>query len=291
MHSRGGVVLSAMLNNIAPREATSGIVEDVTLLAYRQLGEDERSAVAELITRVSVSTNIEDGSIVIKFENIDPSLLPAGQKRRLEEARIDMNSRYNVVAGSEIGQLTLVNALHGCTRACFVVKTQYDEKLSPAACRRLLRFSFAPLKLAQKTNERCREIDERARQSIASDMLKDTLPLQGYEADLILRHSALMSTEFTRFKGSLAKYPTLALFYKKDSAGFWGKAVGRIDTSANTIAALLWSFTAYNRVLDFRSNNGNLPCYEFAVPNSRSKFMVAGRLYPKGLGNRLYENW
>ena len=174
------------------------------------------------------------------------------------------------------------------------IKAHFDLDLTEAVRHKLLLRSFAPLQAAQKRHEQCAAVDDlRLRYFVAVTMAHAPRPSPA-EVGLLNEGLAILDTKdvgYTRIRGSLADYPTLALFSKNEKEGTWGKCTAQIDTTAENVVAWQWDFLSYNRMLDFKERNGDLPRSEGVIDSCRSKIMRGSKKFPAAVGHRIFENW
>ena len=180
-----------------------------------------------------------------------------------------------------------------------IISVAYDIDLNDASCMKILKQSFAPLKAAQQKYEQCDEVDTRRYHNFVSVTLVTAPSPTPAEVRLLASASALLhesvgqSSGYARIRGSLAAHPTLALFIKsRDKTGgdMWGKGVAQVDTTAELALGWLWTFLSYERTRAHTSAAKNLPRSEADIENSRSKIMTGAKKFPKGLGDRIFEN-
>ena len=180
----------------------------------------------------------------------------------------------------------------GCTRAELFFQGRYEINLPSKSHKITLKHVFAPLKLAQKTYERCDEIDELKRNHFAKVTMKHAPAPNALEKALLLKslEYTLSDDRYKRIRGTLMTYPTIQMFIREDAndEAAWGKSYGDIDESPELVLAYNWFVCSYERTETHRRSNGALVRRTDATETSRTQMYEVEMTLATGIASRCF---
>ena len=172
---------------------------------------------------------------------------------------------------------------------------RYDVNLSNKVHKSLLKNVFSPLKVAQKTYERCDEIDELSRRHFVNVTMRRA-PAPSAEDNALLLKSleyTISDGRYKRIRGTLMTFPTIQMFIREDATdeAAWGKSFGEVDESPELVLAYNWFLCSYERMNIHRRAHGTaLVRRTDAKESSRTQTYELEITLATGIANRCFTN-
>ena len=175
-------------------------------------------------------------------------------------------------------------------------KDKAYTKMGKKACK-VLDFVYTALSSVMKRFDRANEIDAlRVKEFIEGEM-KTPPALTFLEKSMIsnaleYNKKDYGSSPWKMLPGTGASFVPKYWRNVEGDPAAWGKAVGRVDISAEKLFAFLWLTDLNCRVNDFHHSTGNLPRKTtYNVNNTRSMLFSMGVKLPSPFSSRIIETW
>ena len=211
------------------------------------------------------------------------------------ESTITTNKKIIDDSYSERGNFRLTNKLHSQTSLIYNVEIAFNSESYPLTLPSLYRKLLYVLGIVQSANtyyDRSEKVDEAFSNHLVKTTMTTSPELTEKEKHLIDSSLLLAEKRFIRIPGTLRKDLSIEMFHvlsSTDSA--WGKAVGIIDTSAETCFSWIWDWTSNERMAEHERKNGNVLRVAYRIPNSHSEIVSAVMKMPTGFANRVFHGW